>query len=507
MKRNLDEFGKKKYDLLIIGGGINGAGIAHLAQDNGLKVALFEKGDFASGTSGKSTKLIHGGIRYLESFNLGLVIESLKERAIQLKVASHLVTPLSFIIPVYKGDRRPLWMIKLGVFLYDILAGKYSIGKHRRLGADKILELIPGIQREGLRGGVLYRDAQMDDARLCLENILSAGEKGADIANYAEALSFLKEGEKITGVLAKDTLKGLVFEVRAKKVVCAVGPWTNSLLRKDYPRARKRIRMTKGVHIVYKEKFSDHALLLPSDRDGRVFFVIPWMGHSLIGSTDTNYTKNPDVVQVLDKDIQYLAENMKRVFPDRDFSSENIITSFAGLRPLIRRRGDPSKVTRNHAIVKTKSGLVFVTGGKYTTYRKIAEDTLWKMFKIRAKKPFRLYGGGHIRAAANDEAKKYNMDPDTVTFLMRKYGTRYQEILQLIEKDKSLAQRVCDCSPTIGAQLVYSVQNEMALTADDIILRRLSLQFFPCKTKKCRNLINRFIKDREKFLRGKSSDT
>ncbi|MFQ5952950.1 MAG: glycerol-3-phosphate dehydrogenase/oxidase [Candidatus Omnitrophota bacterium] len=495
MKRNFDKFIKKKYDLLIIGGGINGAGIAHLAQDHGLKVALLEKGDFASGTSGNSTKLIHGGIRYLENFDFGLVIESLKERTIQLKAAPHLVKPLSFVIPVYKGDRRPLWIMKLGVLLYDRLAGKYSIGKHRRLSADRILELIPGIRREGLQGGVLYHDAQMDDARLCLENILSAREKGADIANYVEVLSFLKEGEKVTGVLAKDTLGGSVFEVRAKKVVCAVGPWTNRLLKKDNPTARKRIRTTKGVHIVYEGKLSDHALLLPSDRDGRVFFVIPWMGHSLIGTTDTNHIKSPDDLRVSDEDIQYLVENTKRVFPDRDFSSRNIITSFAGLRPLIRKRGNPSKITRTHAIAKTKSGLTFVMGGKYTTYRKIAEDTLWKMFKIRAKKVFRLYGGGRIHVETDNVAKKYNMDPNTITFLMDKYGTRYQEVLGLLKNDKSLAQRICDCSPAIKAQLIYSVQNEIALTADDIISRRLSLQFFPCKTEKCRSLITRFMQD------------
>jgi len=496
MKRNFDKFIKKRYDLLVIGGGINGAGIAHLAQDHGLKVALLEKGDFASGTSGKSTKLIHGGIRYLENFDFGLVIESLKERTIQLKAAPHLVKPLSFIIPVYKKDKRPLWMMKLGVLLYDWLAGSHSIGKHLRLSADRISELIPGIKREGLQGGILYYDAQMDDARLCLENILSAKERGADIANYVEVQSFLKEEEKVVGILAKDTLGGSLFKIHAKRVVCAVGPWTNYLLKEDCPRAKKIIRVTKGVHIVYEGRFSDHAILLPSNRDNRIFFVIPWMGHSLIGTTDTSYIRDPDKVQAFDKDIQYLIESTKRVFPTKDFSSEKIITSFAGLRALVRRRGSPSKVTRSHAIVKTKSGLTFVIGGKYTTYRKIAEDTIWKVFKIRTTKPFCLYCNEYPPVDTDDMAKKYNMDPDTITFLMDKYGRRYQEILRLIEKDRSLAQRICDCSPNIKAQLIYSVENEMALTADDVISRRLSLQFSPCKTKKCHNLIIQFIKDR-----------
>ncbi|MEE8359291.1 MAG: glycerol-3-phosphate dehydrogenase/oxidase [Candidatus Omnitrophota bacterium] len=497
MERNLERFIKKKYDLLVIGGGINGAGIAHLAQDHGLKAALIEKGDFASGTSSKSTKLIHGGIRYLENFDFGLVIESLRERIIQLKAAPHLIKPLTFIIPVYKNDRRPLWMMKLGVFLYDCLAGKNSIGGHRRLSGDMILKLIPEIRREGLQGGILYHDAQMDDARLCLENILSAREKGADVINYVEALSFLKEGEKVTGVLAKDTLGGATFEIRAEKVICAAGPWSNLLLRKDCPSAQKIIRMTKGAHIVYEGRLSEHAILLPSDRDGRIFFAIPWMGHSLIGSTDTNYVKTPDAVKVLDEDIRYLAESIKRVFPDLDFSSKKIISSFAGVRALIRKGGSPSKVTRNHAIIKTKSGLTFVIGGKYTTYRKVAEDTLQKVFNLSVKKPFRLYGSGQIDANKDDLAKKYDIGPDVVRHLMDKYGTRYQDILNLIAKDKSLTRKICGCSPIIEAQLVYSIQNEMAVKSEDIIQRRLSIQFLPCETKECHSRVVRFIQDSE----------
>lgn len=476
MKRNLDNFVKKEYDLLVVGGGINGAGIAHLAADHGLKTALLEKNDFASGTSGRSTKLIHGGIRYLENLNFGLVKESLKERATQLEKAPHLVKPIPFIIPVYKKDKRPLWMMKLGVLLYDKLAGSNSIGKHRSLGADEIARLVPGIKREGLQGGILYYDAQADDARLCLENILRAAETGADIANYVEVTSFLKEGRRVVGVSARDALRGRLFTVRARKIICAVGPWTNRVLKIDDPRAGKKIRTTKGVHIVYKGKFSDHALLLPSDRDGRIFFVIPWMGNSLIGTTDTSFVKSPDEVKATDSDIRYLSENTKRAFPGADFSSKNIITSFAGLRPLVRKKGSPSKVTRSHAISKTRSGLTFVTGGKYTTYRKIAEDTLRKVFKMRISKPFQLYGGG------------------SDSYLGRKYGTRHKEIERLVEKDPSLAEKICDCSSTIRAQLVYSVQNEMALTADDIVQRRLSLQFLPCKTGNCRKAIDNEIK-------------
>ncbi|MFH1593860.1 MAG: glycerol-3-phosphate dehydrogenase/oxidase [Candidatus Omnitrophota bacterium] len=496
MKRDLENLFKKRYDLLVIGGGINGAGIANLAQANGFKAALIEKGDFASGTSSKSTKLIHGGIRYLENLDFGLVRESLVERSIQLKAAPHIVKRLSFIIPVYKGDMRPLWMMKLGVLFYDFLAGKYSIGEHRRLSRENILELVPGIKRDGLLGGILYYDAQMDDARLCLENILSAKAGGADVANYAQAISFIKESEKVVGVRVRDVLGDSVFDIRADKVVLAVGPWTNRMLRKDDREARKRVRTTKGVHILYEGKFSDHALLLPSGRDGRIFFAIPWEDRTLIGTTDTRFIMDPDSVSVSDKDIEYLVENTKRVFPGLNFSRDKIITSFAGLRPLVRRRGSPSKVTRTHSIVKTRSGLTIVIGGKYTTYRKIAQDTLWKTFKRKSCGRFGVYGGGRIDGDATDIANKYNIETDTIIYLMDKYGARYTDILKIVEKDSSLAEKLCDCSPAIMAQLNYSAQNEMAVTADDIITRRLSLQFIPCNANRCRHAIFKFFQSR-----------
>ena len=236
-------------------------------------------------------------------------------------------------------------------------------------------------------------------------------------------------------------------------------------------------------------------MLIPSDRDGRIFFVIPWMGCSLIGTTDTDYSQSPDKVGVTNEDIDYLIDNTRRVFPDRDFSCEKIISSFAGLRPLVRRRGSPSKVTRSHVIFGTDSGLTFVAGGKYTTYRKIAEDALMKACGIRGKKGFSVYGGGTVDAAdAAKAARQYNLDEATVRRLAGKYGTRYMDVARLIEGDRSLADKICDCSDTIKAQVAYSVRKESALTADDIISRRLSLQFVPCASRRCRSYIEEFVK-------------
>jgi glycerol-3-phosphate dehydrogenase len=505
MQRDIGQFQKITYDLLVIGGGINGAAIAHLAAKRGMKVALIEKGDFASGTSSKSTKLIHGGIRYLENLEFDLVYESLKERHIQLKAAPHLVKPLPFVIPVYQGDKRPLWMMQLGVFFYDLLAGKYRVKPRKNLSREEVLRLEPGIEPRGLRGGVLYYDAQMDDARLCLENVLMAAEYGAHVANYVKAVSFLKENRRVAGVKAHDMLGIKEFEIRAKRVICAAGPWTNELLRLDIPNAKKKVRTTKGIHIVYRGEISKHAVLIGSRSDRRIFFVIPWMGNSLIGTTETDYIASPDGVKVEREDIDYLVRESKRVFPALDFSPGKILATFAGLRPLIRKGGSPHKVSRKHLFYEAPSGVIFVVGGKYTTYRKIAEDCVNRIRKVYGKEEFTVYGSGTILEDAKPVADHFHLEKETVQLLMDLYGKRYRDVLKLVEKDPSLKEKVSDGPNTdqseqsgdwgrpnypsgkemkslgrprvIKAQLVYAVETEMARTREDITDRRLSLVF------------------------------
>ena len=496
MQRDLSKFTHGTYDVLIVGGGINGAAIAHMAALNGLKVALLEKGDFASGTSSKSTKLIHGGLRYLETFDFDLVWESLRERAFLLRDAPHLVKPLSFIVPVYRGDRKPLWMMRLGVWLYDRLAGKYTIGlpagqagKHRFIPRDELIGLMPGLKEEGLLGGVSYYDAQMDDARLVLENVLSAQVHGAHAANYVEVRSFLKKDGQAAGVLAFDTVSGREFEIFARKVVCAVGPWTNVLMREEEGNVPPLVRTTKGIHVVYPGKISDHALLIPTSKDKRVFFIIPWMGNSLIGTTDTDYTADPDAVAADQEDIDYLFRELNRVFPEGTFRKEQIIAVFAGLRPLVHREGEPAKISRNHVIKEAYSGIIYVMGGKYTTYRKIAEDCLRVILPSRkpvdTRAGFPVFGSGEITESAQEVAKENGVNTGVVRYLMDLYGTRYKDVLRLTQNNPALKEPLCACSPAIKAQVVYAIETEMAVKDEDIIKRRLSLVYRPCRSGQC----------------------
>ncbi len=491
MRRDLHQLTTGTHDLLVIGGGINGAAIANLAAVQGMRVALLEKDDFASGTSSKSTKLIHGGLRYLETLEFDLVKEALRERFIQLKSAPHLVRPLRLIIPVYKDSARPMWMLRLGVFLYDFLSGRCLIERHRQLSAQEVCQRIPGIKADGLVGGILYYDAQMDDARLVLENILSADAQGACAANYVEVNSFIKENGKVTGVRARDCLDVREFEVRSRQTVCAVGPWTQILLRLDKGTAPQKIRTTKGIHLVVNRKISDDALLIQIRRDQRIFFMIPWKGQTLIGTTDTDFHGSPDRVQAQAEDEEYLLTEANKYFPGHGFHREDIITTFAGLRPLAYQKGNPSRVSRRHVIFETSSGLWFLAGGKYTTYRAMAHECLERILekKIHLTTEYPLFGSGPMTETLSQAAQESGLDEAVVKNLMAVYGSQYKRILKLTQMDATLKQKICACGPTIAAQVVYAIEEEMAQNPEDIIWRRLGLAYQPCASHECRNFI------------------
>jgi len=484
LQRDLPRYQKNNYDLLVIGGGINGASIAHLAALRRMKVALLEKNDFAAGTSSKSSKLMHGGIRYLERFEFGLVRESLRERYFHVQAAPHLVRPLAFIIPVYEGDRRPLWMMRLGVFLYDLLAGSQKIGQHRFLSRDDLLKHEPNLKSEGLTGGVLYYDAQMDDARVCLENVLAADAHGAHVANYVEVTAFIKENGRVTGVRARDRLapEKPEFEIRARNFFCAAGPWTNALLKLDEPHAPEKVRPTKGVHIVTPKKICKHAFLIPAERDNRIFFVLPWKNNSMIGTTDTDYSGSPDQVAPEEADIAYLIEETRRVFPGLELHREDFKVSFAGLRPLLKREGSASNVSREHAVFTTASGLFFVAGGKFTSYRSIAEDCVDRIRPNSMVKIEALYGSGRIdEEGLPRTAREHGVSLELIQGLVEKYGARYTDLLKLGKENPALFEAVSPGLPLIKAELVYAVRTEMARSVDDLLYRRLSLGYSPAE--------------------------
>lgn len=494
MQRPLLPFKEKTYDLAVIGGGINGAAIAHLAALRGLSVALAEKSDFAAGTSSKSSKLMHGGIRYLENLEISLVREALKERSFHLKACPHLVRPLPFIIPVYREDRRPLWMMRAGTWLYDFIAGSASIRRRKSLTGEEALELEPGLRKEGLKGAVLYHDAQMDDARLCLENILSARALGADVANYTRVTGLLKKAGKVTGIeVAAEGKSPEAVKIRARRVVSCAGPWTDELLKMDDPAARPLLRATKGIHLVTSKRLSTHALLIPSSRDRRIFFVLPWKGGSMIGTTDTDFAGNPDEVRADEKDVDYLLEETSRVFPSARLSRRDAEITFAGLRPLLRHSGQTSRLSREHEILETRSGLWVVAGGKYTTYRVIAEDSLSRIGAGPALGSITSFYGSGPRPEAGKEASSLGTSAETLGLLWDLYGTRYKDVLSLAARDKTLAAKICPSLPYIKAQLVYSEKVEMARNADDIIFRRLSLGFSPRELRLCERDMRRQI--------------
>lgn len=369
----------KHYDVVIVGGGINGAAMANMASGLGLKTLLLEKNDFASGASSKSTKLLHGGIRYLEQWDWRLVKESLRERYELWRALPLLTRPVRFVIPVYKHDTRPLWMMKAGVRFYQWLAGKNRIGDVTYFSAKETLALIPGIDPMGLQGSVSYFDVQMDDTGIVFANIQQALSQGARVCAYTGVGSFIKDNGRTVGVCAIDRRHYKEVHVYAEHIICATGPWSNKLLSEDYGKPVTRVRPTKGVHIVYQERLADDAVFIQSRDDRRIFFVIPWGKHSLIGTTDTDFKGDPDQVQVEEEDVNYLLNQTQRVFKKKDIFEGKIVTTFAGLRPLVSAPGNPSRISRQHVIEQSDSGVWYVMGGKYTTFRVMAEDCLEKV--------------------------------------------------------------------------------------------------------------------------------
>jgi glycerol-3-phosphate dehydrogenase len=478
------------FDLLVLGGGITGAGVALDAVLRGLRVALIDKGDFASGTSSVSSKLVHGGLRYLEHGDFRLVYEALHERRRLLRNAPYLVHPLRFVLPFYAGARVPPWKWRVGLTLYDFLAGAGNLRRSRSAAAARLRREFPGLHAAGLTGGAEYFDAQMDDARLCLEVVRSAALQGAAVANYVEAVSFERGGGTISGVRARDALTGDEFTVRARQVVNATGPWGDRVRRLAGDESGPLLRPTKGVHLVVPDLGLTAAFLLLHPADGRVFFVIPWLGKTLLGTTDTACGDSPNDLRVTPEDVAYLLAGYNRHF-DPPLSPSDLLGSFVGLRPLIDgRTGEPSARSREFQLSWSTSGLLSVSGGKYTTYRHMAEvitDAVVGRLGLRRRcrtRDFRLDGAPREAwetfepAAVGALKRRFGLGEESARHLVHRYGRRCDDVAAYLERDPALRQPVLVGEPDLRAEVAYQRDHEMAIRPGDFLLRRTRLGLF-----------------------------
>ncbi|MEO1246306.1 MAG: glycerol-3-phosphate dehydrogenase [Pseudomonadota bacterium] len=479
------------YDLIVIGGGVNGAGIARDAAMRGLSVALFEKGDFCSGTSAWSSRLIHGGLRYLEYFEIPLVYESLNERRALQRIAGHLVRPIRIAIPVYHGARRGKALIRLGLLAYDLLSFRKSLPNHDMPGRSAALRAEPGLNPEGLKALARYYDAQITYAeRLVLENVLDAERHGARVFNYSPVLGLLTENGSAAGVLYGQPGSDARAEIRGRAVVNAGGPWVDAVLERAGPQSREFIGGTKGSHIIVSrfDGCPSDAIYVEARSDGRPFFIIPWNGLVLIGTTDIRYEGDLDAVRASTDEVDYLLEECNHVFPRARLERSSVHFAYAGVRPLPKREEGPeSAITRKHVIVEnsaTASGLYSIVGGKLTTYRNLAEQVV-----DRLKRDFDLHAGACLTAVeplpGAHDTKTVQASVESARLLsaagveriLKIYGSRAQELLEGIEARELPAGSLDDEGRVLAAEVVFAFTVEHAKNLVDVVHRRLMLGF------------------------------
>jgi len=496
--QSLANLGSRRFDVLVVGGGITGVGVARDAALRGMNVALVERDDFASGTSSRSSRLVHGGLRYLEHGHLHLVFESSLERRRLLELAPHLVRPLEFIWPVYEGARVPRWKLGAGLFLYDLLALFRNVAPHRRLDPDEVLAREPRLRAEDLTGGASYFDAATDDARLTLATALGAHEAGATVANHAGVRRLLVTRGRTGGAIVADSIGGSEVSVRARIVVNAAGPWSDEIRRLDEPTARATLRGTKGVHVtVPRDRIGNHnALTLLSPVDGRVMFLLPGDTHAVIGTTDTETDASPDDVRASRDDVDYLLRTANHFFPAASLTAEDVVCAWAGIRPLVAGRfgTDAAAASREHEITVSERGVVSVSGGKLTTYRAMSAEVVdvverelgrvatpsetarvplpggdFDSFEQEVERALRTLGGS-VTSGMTGVAEHAEQ-------LVRAYGSRWKAVWAPVRDDPSLAEPLVAGLPYMRAEVAYAVSDEMAVTLADALVRRTHVAF------------------------------
>ena len=452
-----------KWDIVIIGGGASGLGIAVDASKRGYKTLLLEKHDFAKGTSSRSTKLIHGGVRYLQNGDITLVIESLKERGILKRNAPHLVQDLSFVIPTYDWWASPFYGI--GMKIYDMMAGKLGLGQSVIISKEETEKLIPNVNKKGLRGGVIYHDGQFDDSRMAITLAQSADSNKTSLLNYCSVESLIKEDGEIKGVNFIDLINSKKYQVKSKVVINATGVFAEEIIRMDQPEIKKMIQPSQGVHIVLEKRFlkGKHAILIPQTSDGRVLFAVPWKNYVVVGTTDTQIKSSSAEPKALAQEVDFILKNASKYMTNKP-KRDDIKSVFAGLRPLAATSNKKStkEVSRSHKIDISPSGLISVLGGKWTTYRKIAEDAIDAAISINKLKK---------KKCKTERVKlfgfKKNVDWSDP---MHVYGSLKKQIESMGSKNdnKSLSNKFYISNNMIQ----WSIIHEMAISLEDVLARR-----------------------------------
>ena len=459
------------WDMLIVGGGATGVGVAVDAASRGYAVLLLEQHDFGKGTSSRSTKLVHGGVRYLEQGNVSLVMEALKERGLLRQNAPHLVRDLAFVVPNYDWWEAPFY--GLGLKVYNLLSGKYGFGASRILSREKTLELLPTLNTAGLRGGVVYYDGQFDDARLLINLVATAAAQGATLLNYAPVTGLTRDAEGfVDGVLARDLESGEALRCGARVVVNAAGPFCDAVRRMAEPDATPMIAPSQGIHLVFDRTFlpGDSAIMVPRTSDGRVLFAIPWHGHTLVGTTDTPIPTATLEPRPLADEIQFILDTAAE-YLDRRPTRADVLSVFVGVRPLVKtgNGGNTAALSRDHTIHIDQSGLLTIAGGKWTTYRNMAEDCVNQAATL-ARLP--------DRPCLTRTLPVHGAHPDTAQLgPLAIYGSDAPAIQELMRKDPELAVRLHPALPYTGAEVVWATRVEMARTVEDVLARRTRALF------------------------------
>ncbi len=502
-----EAFSDGEFDVVIVGGGMAGAGIARDLALRGATVALVEKGDFASGTTSRSSKLIHGGLRYLELFDVGLVRESLRERETLRRLAPHLVQPLPFLVPIYQGSSRGLIKVRIGLKLYDWLTPGRDRERYRVLRPLDALSLEPALEAETLRGaGYYFDDLLVYPERLCLENALSASRRGARVLNYAEVEEVPRgAGGAPVAVVVRDLLTGAVATLRARVIVNATGPWVDQFreLAGVSERGRRIVRGTKGIHCLLP-RLTTRAIY-HSTADDRMIFVIPWRDFSLVGTTDTDFEGDPDRVHATREEVIYLLQEVRRALPDRRVRFEEVAYTYAGVRPLSFEEGArASDVSREHKIVDEAGGrFLSITGTKLTCFRSLAEEAGDRVVRaLGGETPsrtarFTLDGAdeelgiveGRAWLDVSSEVSTSGLSRQTLATLVGLYGRGYSGVVALAGKAPDGVERLCPSNPDIVAQLHLAVHDEMAVSLQDVLLRRTGIGTSPCQGQDCAEVI------------------